>query len=70
MTYADLAAAKTALTNLITAVAAIETASVGTAELQKRNLMGPEQKTLAIPYRQTDIDAIQALLTAHLALFP
>lgn len=70
MVHADLAAAKTSLNAVRTAVAAIQTARTGTAVSQKYNLGGPEQKLLSMDEIDEAIDAIEVLLTAEYALYP
>lgn len=70
MSYADLAAAKTAAATLKnTTIPALKTARTGTAKLQQYALGGPEQKLLSTDEIDEAIDACQAAVDAYYALF-
>lgn len=70
MPHANLAAAKTSLTGVKTAIVALQTAASGAAETQKAQLMGPEQRLQSINVRDADFDAVVALVDAELAQYP
>lgn len=69
MSYADLAAAKTAFATLNTAIAAVLTANTVTP-LQKYNLSGPEQALLSVDEIAAHHASVKALTDAYYALFP
>lgn len=70
MAYADLAAAKTAFATRMTTLAGILTTATGTAETQKANLMGPEQRLQALDELAAYHALVKVETDAFYALFP
>lgn len=70
MSYADLAAAKTAFATRMTNIATILTNATGTAVTQKYNLGGPEQALLSLDEIAAYHALIKAETDAFYALFP